>query len=292
MLPACANATPLVNSPTPIASPVQATATAPKIPVVRLTVPAVTDTAPGTRADVALRFEPMYLETGQTTSGATYTSLTPWENAGIAEMRVCAEIEQQCQPGGAWLDYNPEFRLEFDTDWIGERAVWVGAQFRDGSGNVIRAYNPSNPPDQNEYGASTIVMNSAVDERTPMPAQPAFVQTAVSATRAAYPVTGSLVLRQGLCCAGGKVGTTIEIDAAFDASGPNTTVTQMRLLHHCGTQTEMNTAPWESFIEHKTFPYKISASNWVGWYLAVQYRDANGNLSPIYCEDISIEGMP
>jgi hypothetical protein len=24
----------------------------------------------------------------------------------------------------------------------------------------------------------------------------------------------------------------------------------------------------------------------------VQYRDASGNVSPMYCDDISVEGMP
>lgn len=289
---ACARAAPLPITPLPNTSPVPTMPTAPKIPVVQLTVPAVVDTAPGTHASVSLQFEPMYLETGKTTSGATYTSLTRREDANLSQMRLCFEIEHECEPGGEWLDYKSEWKFQFDTDWMGERAVWVGAQFRDSAGNAIRAYNPSGPPDQNEFGAAKIVLNSSVDERTPMPAQPAFVQTAVASTRIAYPVTGSLVLQQGLCCAGGKVGTTIEIDAAFDASSPNTTVTQMRLMNHCGTQTEMKTAPWEPFVKHKIFPYTVTASNWVGWYLAVQYRDASGNLSPIYCEDISIEGMP
>jgi len=26
--------------------------------------------------------------------------------------------------------------------------------------------------------------------------------------------------------------------------------------------------------------------------VSVQYRDALGNLSPVYCDDISLEGMP
>jgi hypothetical protein len=30
--------------------------------------------------------------------------------------------------------------------------------------------------------------------------------------------------------------------------------------------------------------------NWTGFYVSVQYRDAEGNLSPVVCDDISIEG--
>ena len=34
------------------------------------------------------------------------------------------------------------------------------------------------------------------------------------------------------------------------------------------------------------------ALNWVGFYQRVQYRDALGNLSSVYCDDISLEGNP
>ena len=29
-----------------------------------------------------------------------------------------------------------------------------------------------------------------------------------------------------------------------------------------------------------------------GWYANAQYRDDAGNISPVYCDDISVEGMP
>ena len=279
-----------LTTPNPTAVPL--TETAQKIPVVQFIVPTVLDTTPGAPITITMQFAPMYLEIGTTPGGASYTSMTSWENANITEMRVCMEIEKQCASNGAWMNYQPEWNFEFNTDWLGERRIWVAAQFRDGAGNNIRAYNLSGTPMQNEFGATEIYIRSTLDERTPISAQPAFVQTAVAATRAAYPVTGSLVLQNGMCCAGGKLGTKIEITADFDAASPNTAVTQMRLMHHCGKQSEMNTMPWEPFVKQKIFPYTISAPNWIGWYLAVQYRDANGNLSPIYCDDLSIEGMP
>ena len=40
------------------------------------------------------------------------------------------------------------------------------------------------------------------------------------------------------------------------------------------------------------FGLGIEANPIVGWYIAVQYRDASGNLSPVYCDDISVEGSP
>lgn len=302
ILAACANATavpPTQNPLSTITAPSSSTAPPPpptiarteQIPVVQLTIPPVTDAHPGAQVTLTVRAEPMLLETGLTASGATFTSLTRWENAGITAMQFCVEIKKPCAPTGEWIPFQPEWQTTIDVDWLGERTYWLGAQFRDANGKIIRSYNPSNPPSQLESGATQIIIHSTIDARTPMAAQPAFAQTAVAATRAAYPVTGSLVLQNGMCCAGGKVGTVIEITAAFDATSPETNVTQMRLLNHCGAQSEMNTAPWEPFVKQKTFPYKITVPNWVGWYLAVQYRDANGNLSPIYCEDISIEGM-
>jgi hypothetical protein len=32
--------------------------------------------------------------------------------------------------------------------------------------------------------------------------------------------------------------------------------------------------------------------NWTGFYVSVQYRDADGNLSPVYDDDVSVEGQP
>ena len=50
-------------------------------------------------------------------------------------------------------------------------------------------------------------------------------------------------------------------------------------------------APWEPFQEAKSYPANLII-NWVGWWINVQYRDAAGNLSPVYCDDISLEGSP
>ncbi len=291
ILSACVNpiTAPVIPSPAPTTSPSRARGE--KIPVAKLSIAPVTDAQPGNRVSVTARVEPMILETGLTPSGATFVSLTKWENANLTQMRFCIELARACAPEGEWHAFQAEWQTTFDVDWLGERVFWLGAQFRDANGQPIRAYISSSArPD--ESASTPIVINSAIDERTPMAAQPAFAQTAVAATRRAYPVSGALVLQNGLCCAGGKVGTTIEIDAAFEASSPYTTVTQMRWLERCGSQTEMNTAPWTPFVKQKIFRYPITTANWVGWTLAVQYRDANGNLSPIYCADISIEGMP
>jgi hypothetical protein len=261
-------------------------------PVVILTTANMVETHPGERATIQLRFEPMHLEIGKTASGATFTSRTPWENANVTQMRVCFQIEKACEPTDAWIDFKSDWNVNFDTAWLGERAVWIGAQFRDANGNLISVPGENDPTSVQEIGKTQVILKSVLDARTPLASQPAFAQTAVAATRVAFPVTGSLVLQNGLCCAGGKVGTTIQINATFEAASPATPVTQMRLMNRCATLAEMNTASWEPFVAQKSFHSQVSAPNWVGWQLAVQYRDANGNLSPVYCDDLSIEGMP
>jgi hypothetical protein len=67
----------------------------------------------------------------------------------------------------------------------------------------------------------------------------------------------------------------------------------MRIGHQsCTTPIDLSTVAWEPFAAFKNFSYTIFAINWVGYYVDVQYRDAAGNISPVYCDDISIEGMP
>ena len=60
----------------------------------------------------------------------------------------------------------------------------------------------------------------------------------------------------------------------------------------CFSEAEMMDAAWERFSASVTEPFVITAINWVGHYLSVQYRDSLGNLSPVFCDDISVEGMP
>ncbi|NIN69592.1 MAG: hypothetical protein GTO63_33900 [Anaerolineae bacterium] len=67
-------------------------------------------------------------------------------------------------------------------------------------------------------------------------------------------------------------------------------VTEMRTALSCLSETEMEGQPWESFTPEKTFEFTSTQSSSVGFYVAVQYRDTLSNLSPVYCDDTSIEG--
>lgn len=106
-------------------------------------------------------------------------------------------------------------------------------------------------------------------------------------------VSGSVVLEGGRCCAGGIAGEAIQVEAEFQASSPVAEVTEMRVRpgNKFFDEQEMQAAPWESFKKQKTFSVPV-VINWVGFYVSVQFRDAQGNISPVYYDDISIEGSP
>lgn len=107
-------------------------------------------------------------------------------------------------------------------------------------------------------------------------------------------VTGSVLIHNGGCCMGGPVGSTIYVDVAFSASSTAGAVTDMRVNRQgvCTVSQDLSSIPWEPFVTSKIYPYTIMALNWVGYYVGVQYRDSAGNISPVYCDDLSIEGMP
>jgi len=106
-------------------------------------------------------------------------------------------------------------------------------------------------------------------------------------------VQGAVIIEEGRCCVGGVAGDTIQVGVAFRASSPLAEITEMRVRvgSRAFNEREMGTAAWEPFARHRRFPVNI-ALNWVGFYVSVQYRDAQGNLSPIFHDDISVEGMP
>jgi hypothetical protein len=109
----------------------------------------------------------------------------------------------------------------------------------------------------------------------------------------ASPVTGSVQVESGHCCIGGYAGDTIETTVNLAASSSEGAVTLMKVQPSpgCNPATDMSSAGWETFSPTKTFPVFI-ALNWVGFYVSAQFQDERGNLSPVYCDDISVEGMP
>jgi hypothetical protein len=105
---------------------------------------------------------------------------------------------------------------------------------------------------------------------------------------------GSVVLEDGFCCVGATVGETVELQARFEASSPYAEITEMRFQASSSplSADKLDTlSTWEPYRQTHTFSTNV-AVNWVGFYVSVQFRDAAGNLSTVFWDDISIEGNP
>ena len=245
----------------------------------------------GTSAKVVVRFDPTSFRVLRRDDGFVYgTSSSLWDPHTVAEMRVCVSLDDPCQLTGEWIPFASDQEFAVDVAWVGPRTCWVVAQFRDATGTVIPSVWGSYQ-DPEPYAQDSIEIVGILDEATPITAHPPMVQTAVAATRAAFPVRGSVEIEGGRCCVGGTAGDTIDVSVTFEASSPFAEVTEMRVLAGCPTEAEMAGVPWELFVPEQAYPVKVFI-NWVGFYVGVQYRDAEGNLSPVYCDDISVEGHP
>lgn len=240
----------------------------------------------GNQADMEVRLEPAIYSRGE-----DYVSFQPWDSHDVEEMRICASLDTPCELGETWVPFVPERTFEIAVDWLGPRDFWVVVQFRDSHGDVVPAVGSSEEPESVSRDSYAII--GVVDEETPVESLPLPVQTAVAATRTAWPVRGSVEIEGGNCCVGGAAGDTIQVDVAFEAESPFAEIEAMRVLAagRCFSESEMDQAQWEPFELHRTYPVKV-VINWVGFYVSVQYRDAQGNLSPVYCDDISVEGHP
>jgi uncharacterized coiled-coil protein SlyX len=106
-------------------------------------------------------------------------------------------------------------------------------------------------------------------------------------------ILGGVEIEEGKCCVGGVTGEEIDIRIRFSAIGLEVPTMEMRYLAGGYSQLDdqLDAVPWEPYVEELTFTYQIP-TNWTGFYVRVQYRDSHGNLSPIYTDDISVEGMP
>jgi hypothetical protein len=245
----------------------------------------------GTPASVVARFEPVQFRLLRRSDGSiSGTNSSPWDPHTVAEMQVCTSLDDPCELTGEWVSFASDQEYAVDVDWVGPRSFWVVAQFRDAAGTLIPSVGKSyqGPEDRVQ---DSIELIGVPDKAIPLPAQPPVVQTAVVATHEAFPVRGSVEIEGGQCCVGGTEGDTIDVRAAFEASGPTAKVTEMRVSKGCPTEDEMADVPWEPFVSERTYPVQVFI-NWTGFDIGVQYRDAQGNLSPVYCDDIAVEGHP
>lgn len=247
--------------------------------------------AVGTTARMEAFFEPVLHGISRGSDGTVQgSSMRFLEDHNVAEMQVCTSMDTPCQLQDEWVPFAAEQVFEMPVDWLGAREIWLTASFRDAQGTVVPAvggdYEDAKPVAHASY---TIV--GIVEEDAPVDGLPAHVQTAAVATREAFPVRGSVLIEDGGCCAGGTAGDTIQVDVAFEATSPEAPVHEIRVRtgDTCFTEEEMAQAEWEALLPESTYPVHV-AINWIGFYVTAQYRDAQGNLSPAYCDDISIEG--
>jgi hypothetical protein len=246
------------------------------------------------QAQVVLK--PIVLKVARRSDGSIQaTSQTPWNSPTVTEMQMCFALDKPCQLTDQWTLFVPKITQEVRVDWSGPREYWLTIKFRDAAGTIIPAVNSGSASLPQQESQSVIRITGIYDTRTPMAALPSPVLTALAATRMAFPLSGSVVIEGGRCCAGGQAGSTISITAAFTATSPLAEVKEMRTVDRygggCLKENDMASVPWEPFAPSKIFSVR-PAINWIGFYVSVQYHDAMGNLSPVYCDDISVEGSP
>ncbi len=243
----------------------------------------------GSQIALTIAFRPYKDVITTRADGTTTKYATNWNTNSIAEMRYCTGQGRSCTLPDRWIPFANEQRVTVPVDWFGTRDYGVTAQFRDASGKTVPA--GLNPGDS---ASNWIPVTAAVDDRTPVAAQPPAIQTVIAQARAAFPILGSIkVGTQSMM--GGKAGTSVDIPVHFEATSPAGAVTEMRvkrdMMGRCLTPEEMGDARWEPFAADKVYQASI-ALNFSAFKLHVQYRDAKGNLSQVYCGEVTLEGSP
>ncbi len=262
----------------------------------------------GTEAHIDLLSTPVRYSLQRGSGGRiSGTGMVPWGTSTVSEMQVCYALDAPCKWTDEWIVFRALAgkgvfqwpgglnRIDLKVDWVGPRILWFGARFRDAGKNTIPSVSADEKEPQQQLQIP-VRITGIWNEATPLADQPPVVLTAVAATRAAYPVTGSVLIDGGNCCLGGTAGgPPVNAQAAFSAASPFGAVTGMRVRTAsgggCYSEAELGSAPWEPFAAGESFPVDLGI-NWIGFYVTVQFRDEAGNLSAVYCDDISVEGMP
>jgi hypothetical protein len=232
-----------------------------------------------------LSFEPVIF---QSLNGGT--SQTLWENSDVVEAQFCFAPDAPCELADQWVPFASDQQFTVPVVWLGPRTYWFKAQFRDSAGDIVPALSGDSSAPQ-ETAETSIEVVSVIEAGTPVHALPEQVQTAIAVTQAAFPVSGSMKIEGSPCCVGGKAGSTLPVKVNFAATSPAGAVTDMK-VSSCFVLTQTpDQVSWEPFAPEKTFDVNV-ALNWTTFSLGAQYRDAQGNLSPVYCDEIAVEGSP
>ena len=224
-------------------------------------------------------------------------------------MQVCFALDAPCTLSGEWLPFTPSAEAVFigggrvtqrlPVDWLGERTLWIVAQFRTADHRIIPAFSSIDSASQ----AQPIIqletkIGGIWDAGTPLAEMSAPIQTGIAATRAvlgvtqtAYPVEGSVDVAPGVSAVGSTAGDTIDVTVVFSATSAFGAVTEMRISAGMCSPETIQSAPWEPYSPMKTYPVYVPI-NWTTFAISVQYRDEKGNLSQVFCDQTGVEGMP
>lgn len=249
-------------------------------------------TTAGTRTTLQFTFRPILYQAFVDANGnISGFSQREWIAPNVIEMRTCISPNQPCTPGGDWQPFQDQLTETIDVNWLGQRDVYLGAEFRDSQGNSVPSSKGGYDEPPQPMTQIKLSLNSAIDDKTPIAQQAPLIQTLAAPTLLAFPVTGSVKILGSPCCIGGKIGSVLEVPVSFTAASQSGKVNEMRIAHSCPNETEIQRSDWEQMVPQKTYT-TTAVSGFVGWYIGVQYRDEKGNLSRVYCDNISVEGMP
>lgn len=247
----------------------------------------------GSTARVELQFTPSILRITRRPDGSiAQSSSVDWKDHPVNQMRYCLSAEKPCVDLGALRPFQAQNTIEVNLDWLGVRLFNLSVDFRDREGKPVPATDGWKV-DQQSSGVLVLKQNvtTALNLATPLEKQPPLIQTAVAATRAAFPVVGSVKIEGSPCCRGGTAGSTIQIKVDFLASSTAGKVTEMRINPSSANPPNDLEAKWEPFVSSRSFNYRV-VINWTTYSICVQYRDEKGNLSEIYCDSVGVEGSP
>ena len=94
----------------------------------------------------------------------------------------------------------------------------------------------------------------------------------------------------GVCCIGGTPGATVTMTVRFAAASATGAVTDMRSdTMNCRSYKPLDQATWKPFVASQTYTTTL-ASGWSSFAVRAQFRDAAGNVSPVSCDDVALEG--
>lgn len=224
-----------------------------------------------------------------------------WQRPPIAEMRYCIAtkgavmssntISEGCELPDTWTPYATTQEVSVEVDWLGAGEVTARAQFRRADGTVVQSMSLDHG--LIEASSSTYRAESVLGPNVPIGSLPPALQEAATARQAAFPVNGSIKVQNSACCIGAPGGSRLLVGVTLSATSPHGVVTEMRLGGGgCNPgQLESPRGEWEPFAQQRNIPITITAGRST-LTVAVQYRDAAGNLSAVACDSVGAEGMP